>query len=415
MFSENSEVRRGFKVVSAWVENLLPVDDLGRPEGLENRVTARRVGVRCWVLALGLAIGLAACGGSDEGAASSTEPEKLSFEETTTALPTTTTTAPTTTEKTIDPALIAPLTGLVVDSAVELDRPALVLKIDNHPSARPQSGLDQADMVFELRAEGVTRFTAVFHSKIPDPVGPVRSSRTSDFDLLSGLDRPLYGSSGGNANVMGALRSIDAISVTNQTRREYFRNGSRPAPHNLYVNATDLFALAPEDAGRPSPWFSYRAPGDELPAGAVPSDGEVTIAFTDGPTAGFTWDAASGGWPRTQNGNPHTNQDGVQLAPENVVIMVTSYSASPADASSPHLESTGSGELLVLTDGHEIAGTWERASPTDKPTLLDTAGQPIALTPGRTWVLYPEPGQISSLPHRAAGNQIDDGAPNHVE
>ena len=393
---------KGFKAAPGWIENLLPVDDLGHPEGLENRVIAHPRPLSFWrflLVALGLVALVAACGGSDSddgSEASSTEPEALSFEETTTVAPTTTTTAPTTTESTIDPARIAPLTGMVVGPEVNLDHPALVLKIDNHPSARPQTGLDQADIVFDLRAEGVTRFTAVFHSQVPDPVGPVRSSRTSDFDLLSGLDRPLYGSSGGNAIVMGGLASIDAIPVTNQTRREYFRNGSRPAPHNLYVNATDLFALAADDVSRPLPWFSYRAPGDALPASAVPSEGEVTVAFKDGPTAGFTWDETSGGWLRRQNGNPHTNADGVPLAPENVVIMVTSYSVSPADATSPELESTGSGEMLVLTDGHEITGTWQRATPSDKPTLLDATGQPITLTPGRTWVLFPEPGQITT-------------------
>jgi hypothetical protein len=331
-------------------------------------------------------------GGSDEVVATPAPTTSTTVETTTTTAPTTTTTVETTT--TIDPSLIAPLTGAPVDADVDLDRPALVLKIDNHPTARPQTGLDQADIVFDLRAESVTRFTAVFHSRIPDPVGPVRSSRTSDFDLLSGLDNPLYGSSGGNEYVMSTLRSIEAIPVTNHSRTEYFRQGERPAPHNLYVNASDLYALAPEDATPPEPWFTYRAPEDALPSTAVPAAGEVTVAFRGGPTVGFTWDDSVPGWRRTQSGEPHTTNGGLQLTPQNVVIMVTSYVVSPADPVSPELVSTGSGELLVLTDGHLIEGTWERATAADKPTLLDAAGAPIALSPGQTFVEYPESGQV---------------------
>lgn len=338
-------------------------------------------------------------------AACSTEPDEAadpSTSSTTTTAPPTTTTAPPSTSTTlettttIDPRFIAPLTGAVVEPDVDLDRPALVVKVDNHPNARPQTGLDQADIVFDLRAESVTRFTAVFHSMIPDPVGPVRSSRTSDFDLLSGLDNPLYGSSGGNEYVMSTLRSIEAIPVTNHTRREYYRQSDRPAPHNLYVNASDLYALAPEEAGAPEPWFTFRGPDDVLPATAVPAGGEVRVAFRGGPTVGFTWDPAVPGWRRTQSGAPHTTADGLQLAPQNVVIMVTSYVVSPADPVSPEVVSTGSGELLVLTDGHLIEGTWDRAAVADKPTLLDSVGEPITLTPGQTWVLYPESGQIDT-------------------
>lgn len=358
------------------------------------RPPAGRLTARVGALLVVLALVAAACGGSGDAAADTTTTTAS-----TTTAPTTTTTAPTTTTTeatttTVDPALIAPLTGLAVADAADLARPALVVKIDNHPNARPQTGLDQADIVFDLRAEGVTRFTAVFHSRIPDPVGPVRSSRTSDFDLLWGFNNPLYASSGGNDNVMSALRGVDAIAVTNATRLEYFRNSSRPAPHNLYVNASDLYALAPDDAGPPFPWFDYRAADQELPTTAAPFDGELSVAFRDGPPAGFTWDADTGTWPRTQSGQPHLTAEGVQLAPHNVVVMVTTYVRSPADASSPELVSTGSGELVVLTDGHRIDGTWERAAPTDRPILLDGAGDPIVLTPGQTWVLYPEAGQI---------------------
>lgn len=301
----------------------------------------------------------------------------------------------------------APFTGLPIDRDA-VDRPALMVKIDNHPRARPQAGLDQADIVFDLRAEGITRFAAVFQSRIPDPVGPVRSSRTSDFDLLRGFDNPLYASSGGNDYVANGLRSLPIVELTNRTRNEYFRDFSRPPPHNLYVNASDLYALAPDDLPRPRPWFEYRGPDDELPTAAQPAAGPVTIAFTGSPLVTHEWDETVGGWLRTQDGAPHLTVDGDQLAPENVLIFVTDYSTSPADPISPEVRSTGGGPLVVLTAGHVVFGTWERPSAEDKPVLLDTDGDPIALTPGRTWVLMPEEGQVRFAPGQAVDESVDE-------
>jgi hypothetical protein len=292
---------------------------------------------------------------------------------------------------------IAPLTGLPTD-AEAATRSALMIKVDNHSRARPgQTGLELADIVFDLRAEGVTRFAAVFQSQIPDPVGPVRSSRTSDFDLLRGLDTPIYGSSGGNDYVTNGLRNLPIVELTNRTRNEYFRDFRWPAPHNLFINGSELYELAEElvdDLPSPQPWFDYRRAGEALGDTARPAVGPVSIAFTGSPLVTHEWDDRRGGWLRTQDGRPHTTVDGDQLAPENVVIMITDYRTSPADPISPEVRSTGTGEAVVLTDGSIIRGFWERETAEDKLSLTDVEGRPIKLTPGRTWVLMPEPGQV---------------------
>ena len=344
--------------------------------------------------ALALAMLAASCSGSDDEAVEPTTTEEAPV---TTEAPaeTTTSTAP---AVTLAPDQVvtdgAPLTGEPFDDPAISERPALAVKIDNHPSARPQSGLDVADIVFEIRVEGITRFLAVFHSTNPDAIGPVRSSRTSDFGILTGLDTPLYASSGGNDYVANALRNLPIYSVTAMSRTEYYRNGSRPAPHNLYTNTSDLFALAPADATPPSPWFTYRAPSASVNATGRELIEPITIAYRGGPLVTHTWDEALGGWLRTQDGQPHTNSEGEQLAPENVVIFVSKYVTSPADAISPELVSDGSGQLFVLTDGVVIEGTWSRESNEAKPVLLDSTGGPISLTPGQTWALYPESGDV---------------------
>lgn len=346
-----------------------------------------------FVVALAASLVAASCSNSSDvevGDSTTTTTESVQETTTTEAVEETTTTE-------AGPDLVtdgAPLTGLPIDAGVSLDHPALAVKIDNHPDARPQSGLEAADLVFEMRVEGITRFLAVFHSQQPTPVGPVRSSRTSDFGLLRGLDNPLYASSGGNDYVASALRDLPIYSVTAMSRTEYFRDGSRPAPHNLYTNTPDLFELAPADATAPEPWFSYRSDGSPLPGSARPITEAVTIAYRTGPLITHTWDESLGGWARTADGRPHTDVDGDQLAPENVVIMVASYVTSPADSRSPELVSTGTGQAFVLTAGNVIEGTWSRETVGDKPVLLDSAGQPVALTPGRTWVLFPESGNV---------------------
>lgn len=331
----------------------------------------------------------AACTTTDSSVTTtSTEPEQP----TTIATAVETTVAAVTTST--EPPPVAPLTGLTYgDPGVET-RPALMVKIDNHPKARPQTGLDLADIVIEMRAEGVTRFAAIYQSTVPDPVGPVRSSRTSDFDLLRGFDRPLYSSSGGNDFVMRGLANLPITAVTATSHTDYFRDRSRAAPHNLYTNTSELFALAPPTAEPPSPWFSYRSEGEALPSGARSVSGAITIAYPGGPIITHAWDPTVEGWLRTQDGRPHTTRAGDQLAPANVVIMLTRYVTSAADSTSPELVSVGEGEVIVLTDGHVITGRWTRPAAEVAPLITDSDGTVIKLTPGQTWLLYPQSGNV---------------------
>ena len=362
------------------------------------RSTFRRGAPRTTAIVAAGALLLGACSGSDsDGVAIDVTTTTESVETTTTAAPTTTeTSAPETTVQQTVSGPRFPLSGMPISDGDEAaDRPALLVKIDNHPSARPQTGIDLADIVFEYRAEGVTRFAAVFHSQSPEVIGPVRSSRSADFDLLRGLNSPLYASSGANDNVAAGLRELPIYSVTAMSESIYFRNGSRPAPHNLYAESARLFGLAPAEAEPPFAWFRYRAEDQELPAAAVPLTEAVTIRYRDAPLVTHTWDDAAGGWGRTQDSQPHTNADGVQLTPENVVIMVSTYVRSGADANSPELVSVGSGDLMVLTDGHLIEGTWQRLAADQAPILTDSSGAEILLTPGRTWVLWPEAGNVT--------------------
>lgn len=314
---------------------------------------------------------------------------------TTTAPTTTTTAAPTTTV----PLAVAPLTGVAADHGDRLFRPALFVKIDNHANARPQAGLNQADIVIEERVEAdLSRLAAIFHSQDADPVGPVRSTRSTDLDLAALLGRPIYASSGGNDHVLARLRDANVVDVGhNRGGAAFWRQSGRPAPHNLFTTTDGLRAKAGEQPPPPGPVFAFRADGEPLAAGAVPAAG-VALRFGGPEISRFTWDAGSGTWHRSQLGTPHLDAAGLQIAPRNVVVLEIEYRFSRGGTeSSPHGITTGEGRALVFTDGHVVDGRWVRPGPGDPLQLLAPDGSPIKLTPGQTFLELPPVGGADVL------------------
>ena len=211
---------------------------------------------------------------------------------------TTTSTTTTTTTTTVPEGVVAPLTGirLPVEDAARLARPALAVKVDNDPKASPQQGLEAADLVVELRVEGISRFMAVFHSRDVDSVGPTRSARTSDPDLLAMFGRPLFAWSGGNASVAEVIRTTPWIQDIGFDRLSdaYTRDRSRRRPHNLMFTPAAGFAVAEEPVTPPAPIFTYAAP--DAPRAGVPAPG---VAVSVGrSTSTYRWDPDRAGWAR---------------------------------------------------------------------------------------------------------------------
>jgi Protein of unknown function (DUF3048) N-terminal domain/Protein of unknown function (DUF3048) C-terminal domain len=285
--------------------------------------------------------------------------------------------------------LRAPLTGLPVDRYDP--RPVLIVKIDNVGGARPQTGLNQADIVVEERVEGgLTRFAAMFQSTGSDPVGPVRSARTSDVHLFANLGRPLFAYSGANTGVGTMVATSNLVDVGAGSHRDlYERTRDRRAPHNLFSATTDLWAAA--DGSEAVPIFEYREDGEPIAAGARPA-AHLDVAY-GATTAAFDWNGQ--GWVRSTDGRSHPDSSGSPVAPANVVVRFTDYTPSPADGRSPEAVVTGSGELWVLTGGQVVMGRWEQSSPSAPTRWLTASGEPIRLTPGRTWIVMPNPGSAA--------------------
>lgn len=283
------------------------------------------------------------------------------------------------------------LTGITTfDPAV---RPALAIKIDNVGPARPQSGIAAADIVYVEEVEGgLTRFAAVFHSTVPAQVGPVRSIRTSDFDLLGQFNSPLFSNSGGNRVARELLRESSLVDIGAATNDNLYFRTSRPAPHNLYTNPANLWAVGQGDdypAGLPLPIFRFREPGDGFHPDAEPAQ---TVRIDYGRTVvEYEWNGS--GWARSQDGQPTRDADGTRIAPTTVIVQVTRYTRSLADAASPEAITVGSGTAFILSDGQVLQAAWRRGEATEPIEYVDeSTGNLIEILPGRTWVELPREG-----------------------
>lgn len=366
--------------------------EVGHPGGLLLRANRTRAHARRSTAAVALlaaALLGAGCSADSTVEASPTSPEPSS----------TTVPAPTTTAA---PAPTWPLTGVPVAAGADASRPAVSVKIDNSPDARPHAGLAQADLVYEVRVEGITRFAAVFHSAAADPVGPVRSARSTDIDLLGNLHRPLLVWSGGNPNVTGEVKRAEAEGVLVDVSHtvgapHYWRQSGRVAPHNLFTNVSAIRdGYAPADATPPGPLFAYRTAEAPVPGDPVPG---IQIDYGQGVAVQYVWDAGRGCWARFQPDARHqgeasafVDESGTQVCPVNVVVQLAEYVPSSADARSPQALTVGEGELLVATGGHLISGRWARPAREAAPVLTTIDGAPIGLAPGVTWVAVPEVG-----------------------
>ena len=309
------------------------------------------------------ALVLASCSGGDDAAAAK--------HTTTTAAPTTTTAPPPT----------APLTGLEDPTGASLKRPAASLKVENTEFARPQAGLDQADVVYEEVVEGgITRFVAIFNSQVPDVIGPVRSVRAMDADIVWPLGG-IFAFSGGTIDNVNLAATAPVTIVTENNVGVLVRNApgqpSREAPHNLYALGGPLFDVG-GDPKPPAALFQYLL--KDAPPVAAQGVLSMHLGFSPGYDPTYVWDGSSGTWKRSMNGAPHTVVGGNQVAPKNVVVQFTDY-PGVSDG-----QTVGEGDVWVFTDGTVRMGRWIRPDHNQPARYVDALGLPIALRPGTTWV-----------------------------
>jgi hypothetical protein len=290
---------------------------------------------------------------------------------------------------------VFPLTGLPASSATTTGRPALSIKVENTPAARPQAGLDAADIVTEELVEGgITRFLATFQSRDAPLVGPVRSARPVDAALLRELGGGLFGYAGAAEGEIAPVRAYSTATLVGveQAPQAYWRVPSRPAPHNLYTSTTRLYQAGERLGGNrppPSPLFQF----SELVPSEVPAARGIVVPFSPVPDYVVTWrwDAAARGYDRYQGGRPAMQADGGGIRATDVVVLSVKVGTIPGLVDSlgnpdPNVLVVGRGACWVLRDGRVLRGTWQRSSVGQAMRLVGSGGRTIPLHPGRTWI-----------------------------
>lgn len=285
-----------------------------------------------------------------------------------------------------------PLTGLEPDDESVLDRRVLAVKIENAPEARPQAGLAEADVIYEQEAEGgISRFIALYHCRDVDRIGPIRSARPVDPDVLRQYGDPLFVHAGSVDAVIHAIEDA-GIEMINCNFEEATcpRDESRVAPHDVFTSSDAL-----RDFGRPNgePPPDVFAFDEETPEGARRGR-QLNLSFS--PVANVFWKYRNNQdlYLRFHDDTLHRLEDGSPVTAANVVVMLvdreTTRIRDSAGNPVPNFDVFGRGDLLVFRDGRVIRGEWRRESPEDVTELLDRGGDEIPLAPGQTWVeLFP--------------------------
>jgi hypothetical protein len=278
----------------------------------------------------------------------------------------------------------APLTGLPDPSGTALTRPALTVKIENTPEALPQWGINEADVVYEeIVNGGITRLAAIFNSQAPSKVGPVRSVRPTDTQVVWPLGG-IFAYSGGAQYAINSISTVPSLTLVNETQagNAMFRDNALVAPHNLFAIAPLLFAFK----GKPTPppaLFQYRTKKDKVVGAPV---ARFVVPFPSIYPVTWTWDTTTQSWDRTLFGQPDITGTGQRESPQNVIVMYINY-VNGIGTENSYGDLQGSGTADVFTDGREIAGTWSRGSSMADIIQYDNAaGKSILLTPGQTWV-----------------------------
>lgn len=293
-----------------------------------------------------------------------------------------------------------PLTGLKPPDGKVPNRPALAIKVENLPQARPQYGLQDTDIVYEEPVEaGITRFIAIFQCHDSSRIEPVRSGRVEDADVLRQYGRPLFGYAGGVPQVQAAVRRAGLVNVNFLVHpNAYHRDPARVAPHNLYTSTHELWQYAPKGDGPPKPVFTYSS---KAPDAARKISG-IHLPFSFYSDVYWRWSQGKHAWLRSYGTVPATLADGSVIQAKNVVVQVVRVTLTGVTdvngIHSPFAHTIGSGRAFVLRGGKVITGRWERPSASDQTKFVDSKGNVIPLAPGNTWVeLFPSGLPITLL------------------
>jgi hypothetical protein len=284
-----------------------------------------------------------------------------------------------------NPIGMSPLNGLPISAY----RPVLIMKLDNTTNAQPHSGLTQADLVYLEEVEyGITRIAAVFSSHVPRRIGPIRSARITDIDLVAQYGKPAFGYSGAQRKMFPYLAAASIYDVSPYKGTSgYSRDNHRRAPYNLYFDGTAGQRKAPQASKAKDMGFVF---SDVPPTGGLKA---TTAAMKWGyASAGFTFDAKTGQYRVSLNGRDARAEE--SSAGQNAATVVIQYVRQTKSqfwdkggGNTPHAETIGSGNALVLRDGMVWKTTWTRPNAKSGTTFTLPDGTLMPFKPGQPWIV----------------------------
>jgi hypothetical protein len=267
------------------------------------------------------------------------------------------------------------------------DGQVLAVKVDDTDAAHPQIGIDDADVVYVEQVEGgLTRLAAIFSSSIPAQIGPVRSARISDIDLLGQYGKVAFAYSGAQSRMLPIIAAANLVNLgaERESSSLYPRDRSRTPPVNLLVNAPELLARAPDAVSAHTVGWSFGSP---------PISGKPVISVTvTWPASRYqaTWSENEKRWLLTHDRSPDLAASGYHLGPSTLVIQQVYLHPSPyvdkLGNNTPMSETIGTGTGWILRNGQSFAATWTRTSMADGTHWRLVDSTEIRFAPGSIWV-----------------------------
>lgn len=276
-----------------------------------------------------------------------------------------------------------PFTGLPDDAR----KPVLAVKIENTAAGKPQLGLKSADIVYIEQVEaGLTRLMAVFSSKIPKQVGPVRSARISDLHIVPQFGKPAFAYSGAQTKMLPLIAKASLFdSSDSRNPGAYFRQPGRHAPYNLFANTKELLAKNPKASKAKDIGFTF---GDAPAEGGV--DKKSWTVKWPGARFTFQWSDEKKQWLIWQDGKKDMAAEGGQLSAPTIVVQYAKTERSEfhdfMGSYTPLVHTVGKGSAIVLRDGKAYKAKWSRASEEEGTTYTTETGEPMNFTPGQVWI-----------------------------
>ncbi len=292
---------------------------------------------------------------------------------------------------------VCPLDGKLVDKD-KARRTPLAVSIENHIDARPQSGLDKADFIYEALTEGhITRFLVFYGCGDAQEIGPVRSARTYFIDWLSEFDA-FFAHCGGSIDALDQIISYEILGLNQfYNAKAYWRSDNRYAPHNLYSSTDGLWDIAKEkgwDLESDLEGFKFKT---DISSDQRPENQEIKVDYQDYYfKVRWVYNQEDNNYLRFQGGTEHKDRvTGSQLTGKNIIIQFipSTYPViTRIGEYNRKINTIGSGKIIVFLDGKAQTGTWKKTSRTSRTKYFNDDGEEIELNPGLTWIEIVDPG-----------------------